>query len=54
MADDAQFVCTACDIDYSGDTDKVMTSCRLCGKLHCSDCVDEHGRCVDCTENESG
>jgi hypothetical protein len=51
MSDDAQFSCTACHIHSDKD---VMTACRLCGRLHCSDCVDEHGRCVECSSEEKG
>ncbi|HSO20782.1 MAG TPA: hypothetical protein VLT88_15065 [Desulfosarcina sp.] len=49
MNEDAQFECTACHITHD-DGEKVMTACRLCGKLHCKDCVDEYGRCVACAE----
>lgn len=52
MSDDVQFVCSACSIDYQEDKEKVMTACRLCGKLHCSDCVDEFGRCVTCKDED--
>jgi hypothetical protein len=48
MSEDAQFVCEACKIDYSEKKDTVMTNCRMCGRLHCSDCIDEFGRCVEC------
>ena len=47
---DPQFVCAACDESYEGDTKTVMTECRVCNRLHCSDCVDEFGRCVECKE----
>jgi hypothetical protein len=50
MTDDIQFVCGACEKDYKGDTGNVMTQCRVCRRLHCSDCVDEYGRCIKCTE----
>jgi hypothetical protein len=57
MTDDAQFVCEACHIDFSEKKD-VMTNCRMCGRLHCNECVDEFGRCVECsskaTETENG
>jgi hypothetical protein len=46
MTEDAQFVCEACRIDYSEKKD-VMTNCRMCGRLHCSDCIEEFGRCVE-------
>jgi hypothetical protein len=46
---DVQFVCAACDKDYEGDTSNVMTECNLCGRIHCDECVDEHGHCVACT-----
>ena len=47
MSEDVQFVCGACRIDYSGKKD-VMTNCRMCGRLHCTDCIDEFGNCVEC------
>ena len=45
--EDVQFECTACHIAHD-DGETAMTACRLCGKLHCPDCVDEYGRCVAC------
>ncbi|MFC1821484.1 hypothetical protein ACFL9T_02175 [Thermodesulfobacteriota bacterium] len=45
---DVQFVCAACEKDYKGDKDNVMTECRVCNRIHCSGCVDEHGHCVEC------
>lgn len=48
MTEEIQFVCAACGNDYEGDTSKVMTECRVCRRLHCSDCVDEYGQCVQC------
>jgi len=53
MSDDAKFVCSACHIEQPDDGEHVMTACRLCGRLHCKDCVDEYGRCVACAEKES-
>jgi hypothetical protein len=50
MTDDIQFVCGACEKNYEGDTGNVITQCRVCRRLHCSDCVDEYGRCIKCTE----
>lgn len=49
---DVQFVCAACDKSYTGDTSNVMTECRLCHRIHCKDCVDEYGRCVECAKQE--
>lgn len=49
--DDVQFVCSACEKDYEGDHD-VMTECRVCHRIHCKDCVDEFGRCVECADKE--
>ena len=46
MSDDVQFSCTACHIDGEKEA---MTACNLCGRLHCSSCVDEFGRCVECS-----
>jgi len=48
--DEVQFVCAACEKTYEGDIKDVMTECRVCGRLHCKDCVDEHGQCVQCSE----
>jgi hypothetical protein len=53
MSEDTKFVCTACHIELTGEGENVMTACRLCGRLHCQDCVDEYGRCVACAEKES-
>ena len=50
--EESQFVCTACEKDYQGDTKDVMTECRVCHRIHCSDCVDEFGRCVECQKTE--
>ncbi len=38
---DPGFVCVACGKDYEGDTTNVMTECKVCERLHCSECVDE-------------
>jgi hypothetical protein len=51
--EDLQFVCTACDASYEGDKSTVMTECKVCNRLHCSDCVDEYGRCVECKDTDS-
>ena len=53
MNDDVQFSCTACHIEVDEDGKDTMTACRLCGRIHCHSCVDEHGRCVECREAES-
>ncbi len=52
MNEDVQLECAACHIKQPDDNSHVMTACRLCGRLHCSDCVDEYGRCVACAEKE--
>ena len=49
---ETQFVCAGCEKEYSGDVSDVMTECRVCHRIHCSDCVDEYGRCVECAEGE--
>jgi hypothetical protein len=49
---DPQFVCTACEKDYQGEAGNVMTECRVCHRVHCGDCVDEFGRCVECKKTE--
>ncbi len=51
--EDVQFECTACHKDVKSNCGEVMTECRLCGRLHCSDCVDEYGRCVECAGKKS-
>ena len=50
---DVQFVCNVCEEHFEGDTSGVMTECRVCKRIHCKDCVDEFGRCVECTETPS-
>jgi hypothetical protein len=52
-SEDTQFECHACHKECKVDAEGVMTECRLCGRLHCSDCVDEYGRCVECAEKKS-
>jgi hypothetical protein len=50
---DPVFVCTACSKDvHQCGTEDVMTECRVCHRVHCKDCVDEFGRCVDCQTAE--
>jgi hypothetical protein len=51
--EDVQFECTACHKDCKMGTDTALTECRLCGRLHCTDCVDEYGRCVECSGKKS-
>jgi hypothetical protein len=53
MNDDVQFECHACHKECGIDGGDVMTECRLCGRLHCSDCVDEYGRCVECSKKDA-
>ncbi|MBW1861302.1 MAG: hypothetical protein JRJ02_02875 [Deltaproteobacteria bacterium] len=48
--EDVQFVCAACNKNFEGEKDNVMTECRVCGRIHCNECVDEHGHCVECKE----
>lgn len=50
--DDIQFVCAACEESYEGDKEHVITECRLCKRIHCKDCVDEFGNCVECSSKE--
>lgn len=52
MTEDVQFECTACHKDFHAKPGEAMTECRLCGKIHCADCVDEFGRCVACAAKE--
>jgi hypothetical protein len=52
MSDDVQFECTACHKDCKTHPETAMTECRLCGRLLCTDCVDEYGRCVECQEKK--
>ncbi len=53
MSEDVQFSCTACHIVADENTKPTMTACNLCGRIHCQDCVDEHGRCVECRDKEA-
>jgi hypothetical protein len=50
---DVEFVCAACDKSYTGDESGVVTECRVCHRIHCNQCVDEFGRCVECAKKES-
>ena len=52
MTDDVQFECHACHKECKGDGEEAMTECRLCGRLHCNDCVDEYGRCIECAKKK--
>jgi len=49
---DPEFVCAACDTSHRSQVGEVMTECRVCNRLHCSECVDEYGRCVECSKDE--
>lgn len=51
-SEDVQFECTACHKHLDSHSG-VMTACRLCGRLHCTECVDEYGRCVECATKKS-
>ena len=51
--EDVEFVCAACKKGYEGDTENVMTECRLCHRIHCKDCVDEFGLCIECADKKS-
>jgi hypothetical protein len=50
LADVEPVECTVCHIQQKDDGENIMTACRLCGRLHCPDCVDEYGRCVACAD----
>lgn len=52
QSEDIQFSCAACHISVDESAKDTLTACRLCGKLHCSDCVDEFGRCVACRDEK--
>ncbi len=52
--EDVQFVCAACERKHDSHTGDAMTECRVCRRLHCKECVDEFGRCVECSEAEKG
>jgi hypothetical protein len=47
---DPEFVCTACDTSHESH-EGVMTECRVCNRLHCTECVDEYGRCIECSKD---
>jgi hypothetical protein len=49
---DPVFVCTVCEKEYQGAAENVMTECRVCHRIHCKDCVDEFGQCVECQKAE--
>jgi hypothetical protein len=46
------FVCSACEKEVEGEAQGVMTECRVCHRIHCKDCVDEFGQCVECQKGE--
>ena len=48
---DPEFVCAACDKSHQSHAGDVMTECRVCARLHCSECVDEFGRCIECSKD---
>jgi hypothetical protein len=48
---DPEFVCAACDTSHESHAGDVMTECRVCARLHCSECVDEFGRCIECSKD---
>lgn len=50
---DPQFVCSACEKTCQIGTENVMTECRVCHRVHCKDCVDEFGQCVECQKSEA-
>jgi hypothetical protein len=49
---DPLFVCAACQKEYESEAENVMTECRVCHRIHCKDCVDEFGQCIDCKKAE--
>lgn len=51
--EDVQFECAICHKEMKGEPGKRLSACRLCGRLHCPDCVDEYGRCVECASGRS-
>ena len=51
--EDVQFVCAACEESYEGDKEHVLTECRVCQRTHCTECVDEFGKCVACASEDS-
>ena len=52
MSKNIQFVCGACGNDVEGDISNVATQCKVCERLQCTDCVDEYGRCIKCSEEK--
>ena len=51
--EDVQFVCSACERSFEGEDRNLMTECRVCKRIHCKDCVDEFGRCVECAKKDA-
>lgn len=52
-SEDAKFTCSACHIEQPEEGPNIMTACRACGRIHCKDCIDEFGRCVECAQKSS-
>ena len=50
MAED--FACVACGQEHKGDAVTGVTECRICRRMHCDGCLDENGRCVECTDKD--
>lgn len=48
---DPEFVCAACDKGHESHAGDVMTECRVCKRLHCGECVDEYGNCIECSKD---
>jgi hypothetical protein len=49
---DPEFVCAACDKGHESHAGDVMTECRVCKRLHCGECVDEYGNCIECSKDK--
>ena len=49
MADE-NFACVACGAEAEGDVKTSITECRECRRMHCDQCMDENGLCVECRD----
>ena len=45
-----EFACVACGEKHEKDDILAPHECRVCRRMHCDGCIDEHGVCVECTD----
>ena len=48
--EEEKFACVACGAEAEGDIKTSITECRVCRRMHCNQCLDENGLCVECAK----